>query len=93
MPRASRPADQHSRASDLCSNYLTQNFWQMCKDLKRPLECPICMTDLINPNLEEMPCGYALRICGHSTCLKCYVSQLSLLGSREGAVTCPICRS
>ena len=74
----------------LCSTYLTSTYWKMAKDLKKSLECPICMTDLINPPTDEMPGGFALRICGHSSCLKCYVNQMK--ESEDGIVFCPICR-
>ena len=30
----------------LVSNHLTNTYWKMCKELKTPLECPVCMTDL-----------------------------------------------
>ena len=74
----------------LVSTHLTNTYWKMCKELKTPLECPICMTDLINPPVDEVPSGYCLRVCGHSTCLRCYISQLK--ESEVGTVTCPVCR-
>ena len=74
----------------LVSTHLTNTSWKMCKELKTPLECPICMTDLINPPVDEVPSGYCLRVCGHSTCLRCYISQLK--ESETGTVICPVCR-
>ena len=68
MPRGGsrRIADQtlYITVEDLhlCSNHLTNTYWKMCKELKSPLECPVCMTDLINPPVDEMPSGYCLRI-------------------------------
>lgn len=77
----------------LCSNYLTENYWKMCKDLHKQLECPVCMQDLINPPSCEMSKGFALLTCGHCTCLRCYFSQLHSAQQDNELFACPVCRT
>ena len=77
----------------LASNYLTENYWKMVRELKKPLECPICMTDLINPPPTEMGRGYALLVCGHSQCLRCYFLQLHQAQQEGENFVCAVCRS
>ena len=77
----------------LCSNYLTEEYWKMARELKRSLECPICMTDLISPPPGEMGRGFALLVCGHSSCLRCYISQLHISQQEGEPFSCSVCRA
>ena len=77
----------------LCSSFLTENYWKMARDLKKSLECPICMQDLINPPAGEMPVGFALLVCGHAQCLRCYFNLLHMAQQENEPFTCAICRS
>ena len=77
----------------LASNFLTENYWKMARQLKQKLECPICMNDLIVPDPTEMSRGYALLVCGHSTCLRCYTSALHQAQAENESFACPVCRS
>ena len=83
----------HMEDMHLASNYLTESYWSMQKELKKTQECPICMIDLINPPPSEMSRGYALLVCGHSTCLRCYFSQLHQAQAENELFACPVCRS
>lgn len=96
MPRGRNQAVQyviHTEDLHLCSNFLTESHWKMQKELKKTLECPICMTDLITPSPTEMSRGYALLVCGHSQCLRCYFSQLHQAQTENELFACPVCRT
>ena len=72
--------------NSLCSPFLTRQFWEMAKEQKRQYECPICYVDIMR--CCDGGC-FALRTCGHVTCLRCYVSQQQ---ASDGEVQCPICK-
>jgi len=59
------------------ADYLRKNHYEMKKDLKKDIECSIC--------LEKICCDkcYSLLTCGHEFCLRCVIR------CRE----CPLCRS
>ena len=76
----------------LCSTYLTETYWQMARELKKELSCPVCMTDLISPREGDMPVGYALLVCGHSQCLRCYFLQLHQAQQDGEMFVCSVCR-
>ena len=94
-PRRNQPINYIVQTEDLhlCSNYLTENYWKMARELKRSIECPICMTDLVSPPPEEMSRGFALLTCGHETCLRCYFSQLHQAQQENELFQCAVCRT
>ena len=77
----------------LCSNFLTEEYWKMARELKKEQICPICMIDLIDPPQTEMSRGFALLVCGHSQCLRCYFSQLSQAQQEGDIFSCSVCRT
>ena len=94
-PRRNQPVNYIIQTEDLhlCSNFLTESFWQMARELKKSLECPVCMTDLIDPPKNEMSRGFALLVCGHSQCLRCYCTQLAQAQQENEAFSCAVCRT
>ena len=62
--------------SNIVSNYLSNQFYDMLKEAKKEVMCPICM--------EEICCKkcFTLLRCGHYCCLYEYVKINK----------CPVCR-
>ncbi len=59
------------------ADYLRKNHYEMKKDLKKEIECAVC--------LEKICCDkcYTLLTCGHEFCLRCIMR----------CPHCPLCRS
>lgn len=70
--------EENTRMS-VASQHLAKCYFEMCKELKKTLECPIC--------LEALDCShcFSLLICGHFLHAGCLV-QL-----RQNK--CPVCRA
>lgn len=62
----------------ICSQHLSQNFFQMSVDLKKDLECVICMEKI------DCKCCFTLLNCGH------YFHGACLLQLQRKE--CPICK-
>lgn len=62
----------------ICSQHLSQNYFQLCEKLKMDLECVICM--------EQLKCKYCFTIlsCGH------YFHSACLLQLKNKE--CPMCK-
>lgn len=71
--------DQQQARLSVCSNHLTKCYFEMCKELGKTLECPVC--------LEILSCShcFSLLSCGHFLHAGCLV-QLK-------QQKCPVCRS
>ena len=63
----------------VCSQHLTKCYFEMSKELGKPLECPVC--------LEDLGCShcFSLLSCGH------YLHAGCLVQLRQAK--CPVCRS
>lgn len=65
--------------SPVVSDHLTKQHYEMCVELRKQVECPVCMDDL----LRCKHCYLLLR-CGHAMHVTCYVRMLN--------DRCPVCR-
>ncbi len=66
-----------NNAPFFAADYLRKNHYEMKKDLKKEIECAVC--------LEKICCDkcYTLLTCGHEFCLRCIMR----------CPHCPLCRS
>jgi|DEB0MinimDraft_6_1074348.scaffolds.fasta_scaffold32426_4 hypothetical protein len=62
----------------ICKDFLSENYFDMCKELNKDLECSICM--------EKLNCRscFMLLACGHSFHAKCLIRMQEHM--------CPTCR-
>ncbi len=83
MPRGRQPTieiEELLTEEKTVSCYLADNYFDMCKQLKIDMECPICM--------ESVMCCkkcFCLLRCGHAFHLSCWI--------KTEINNCPTCRA
>ena len=73
-----------SEEKHIVSRHLNTQYFQMCRELKREVSCPICYWV---PEGEAVERAMLVRICGHIQCTMCYILQ-----EQSDDVTCSVCR-
>lgn len=71
----------------IAGRHLSQQFLSMCKELKRSVQCPVCLFEPCHECLDRV---MVVRLCGHLQCAVCVLAQQN---EGDGDTKCPVCRA